>query len=179
MIHNAGAADFVGAEPERVLKAVFGYDFFRPFQKEIIASVLAGKDTLAVMPTGGGKSLCCQIPALIFDGLTIVVSPLIALMQDQVSALAENGVSAVFLNSTLEWDDYRKASDDGALKRFVLFRRRQSELRYDRRSALYQRVGARFPSRLSRTRFRAASLFRCRVPCADGDCNGFRASRYY
>ena len=112
MVHNAGAADFVGAEPERVLKAVFGYDSFRPFQKEIIASVLAGKDTLAVMPTGGGKSLCCQIPALIFDGLTIVVSPLIALMQDQVSALAENGVSAVFLNSTLEWDDYRKSSAD-------------------------------------------------------------------
>ena len=111
MVRNAAAA-FVGAEPERVLKAVFGYDSFRPFQREIIASVLAGKDTLAVMPTGGGKSLCCQIPALIFDGLTIVVSPLIALMQDQVSALAENGVSAVFLNSTLEWDDYRKSSAD-------------------------------------------------------------------
>ena len=112
MVHKADAGAFVGAEPERVLKTVFGYDSFRPFQKEIIASVLAGKDTLAVMPTGGGKSLCCQIPALIFDGLTIVVSPLIALMQDQVSALAENGVSAVFLNSTLEWDDYRKTSDD-------------------------------------------------------------------
>ena len=111
MVRNAAAA-FVGAEPERVLKAVFGYDSFRPFQREIIASVLAGKDTLAVMPTGGGKSLCCQIPALIFDGLTIVVSPLIALMRDQVSALAENGVSAVFLNSTLEWDDYRKSSAD-------------------------------------------------------------------
>ena len=111
MVRNAAAA-FVGAEPERVLKAVFGYDSFRPFQREIIASVLAGKDTLAVMPTGGGKSLCCQIPALIFDGLTIVVSPLIALMQDQVSALAENGVSGVFLNSTLEWDDYRKSSAD-------------------------------------------------------------------
>ena len=92
-----------------VLKMTFGYNEFRPMQQEVIVSVLSGRDTLAVMPTGGGKSLCYQIPALLFGGITLVVSPLISLMQDQVASLIENGVSAVFLNSSLEWGDYRDA----------------------------------------------------------------------
>ena len=92
-----------------VLKTTFGYNEFRPMQKEVIASVLSGRDTLAVMPTGGGKSLCYQIPALLFGGITLVVSPLISLMQDQVASLVENGVSAVFLNSSLEWGEYLDA----------------------------------------------------------------------
>ena len=90
----------------RVLKSVFGYDNFLPLQAEIIANVLARRDTLAIMPTGGGKSLCYQLPALIFDGLTVVVSPLIALMQDQVDALRELGVSAAYLNSTVDYHTY-------------------------------------------------------------------------
>lgn len=94
--------------PEQILKSVFGYSEFRQGQKEIIQNILDGRDTLAVMPTGGGKSLCYQIPALIFDGLTVVVSPLISLMQDQVGALLENGVDAAFLNSTLTLEEYKK-----------------------------------------------------------------------
>jgi ATP-dependent DNA helicase RecQ len=83
-----------------LLKTHFGYDTFRPNQLEIIEHVLSGKDTLAIMPTGGGKSLCYQLPALAQEGLAIVISPLIALMKDQVDALTGNGVSAAFYNSS-------------------------------------------------------------------------------
>ncbi len=89
-----------------VLKRVFGYDAFRPLQEEIIANVLAKRDSLAVMPTGSGKSLCYQLPALLSPGLTVVVSPLISLMEDQVLQLHELGVAAAYLNSTLTYDEY-------------------------------------------------------------------------
>jgi len=94
-----------------LLKTVFGFDSYRPYQREIVASVLSGSDTLAVLPTGGGKSLCYQLPALVLDGLTLVVSPLIALMSDQLSALLELGVSAAVLNSTLDPDEYRSTAE--------------------------------------------------------------------
>jgi len=93
--------------PESILKDIFGYDQFRPLQREVIKNVLDKRDTLAIMPTGGGKSLCYQIPALLLDGLTVVVSPLIALMNDQVGQLDQNGVPAVFLNSSLSSEEYQ------------------------------------------------------------------------
>ena len=83
------------------LKTTFGYDAFRPLQREIIETSLAGRDVFALLPTGGGKSLCFQLPALHRTGLTVVVSPLIALMKDQVDQLQAAGVSATYLNSTL------------------------------------------------------------------------------
>jgi ATP-dependent DNA helicase RecQ len=92
--------------PESILKETFGYDSFRPLQREIIEHVLARKDALAILPTGGGKSLCYQVPALLFPGLTIVVSPLIALMKDQVEQMRAAGVPALFLNSTLSQEEY-------------------------------------------------------------------------
>ncbi len=91
---------------EFVLQETFGYTEFRPLQKAIIENVLRKKDTLAVMPTGSGKSLCYQLPAMQFPGLTVVVSPLIALMEDQVLELKEWGIPAAYLNSTLSYEEY-------------------------------------------------------------------------
>src|SRR6187455_1421456 len=86
---------------EQALHRYFGYNSFRPGQEAIIRHVISGNDALVLMPTGGGKSICYQLPALVMDGITIVVSPLIALMKDQVDALRQNGVPAAFLNSSL------------------------------------------------------------------------------
>ncbi len=94
-------------DAKAALKKYFGYDAFRPLQREIVDDALAGRDVFALMPTGGGKSLCFQLPALLRDGLTIVVSPLIALMKDQVDALQASGIAATFLNSTLDGDEAR------------------------------------------------------------------------
>ncbi len=91
----------------QLLKRTFGYDTFRPLQREIIEATLAGQDVFALLPTGGGKSLCFQLPALARPGLTVVVSPLIALMKDQVDALQASGVAATFLNSTLGAEESR------------------------------------------------------------------------
>ena len=92
---------------EDALKHHFGYEQFRFEQRQIIEQVLKNQDVLVIMPTGGGKSLCYQLPALLKSGVTIVVSPLIALMQDQVTALQDNGVNATFLNSTVPFDEVR------------------------------------------------------------------------
>ncbi len=104
---------------EAVLKDVFGFDSFRPGQGEIVQAVADGRDVLAIMPTGGGKSLCYQLPALMRGGLTVVISPLIALMRDQVRALREAGVAAGALtsaNSESETDAVLDTLRAGALR---------------------------------------------------------------
>ena len=99
-------AQLLTQNPLEILKNVFGHEQFRPFQKEIIDHILKGQDALIVLPTGGGKSLCYQLPALMFDGVTVVVSPLISLMQDQVMQLQNRGIRAAFLNHTVGNTEY-------------------------------------------------------------------------
>src|SRR5580658_10959735 len=107
------------AVAERVLRKTFGFESFRPGQAEIVSAILEGRDVLAVMPTGSGKSLCYQLPALVRDGLTVVVSPLIALMRNQVAQLCGYGVAAAALNS----------SNDPAENRAILDRIARGEMR--------------------------------------------------
>jgi ATP-dependent DNA helicase RecQ len=119
----APASAAPAAEPpdsaREILRRVFGFDSFRPGQAEIVEAVAAGRDVLAIMPTGGGKSLCYQLPALLREGVTVVVSPLIALMRDQVTALRALGVEAGALtsaNAPEETEQVFDALDRGALK---------------------------------------------------------------
>src|ERR1700691_5366229 len=107
------------AKARSALSTVFGFSDFRPGQEDVLAATLAGKDVLAVMPTGSGKSLCFQLPAIIRGGLTLVVSPLIALMRDQVAQLRELGVEAASLNSSSDDDERRRVArglDDRSLR---------------------------------------------------------------
>ncbi|MCK4811758.1 MAG: DEAD/DEAH box helicase, partial [Methanosarcinales archaeon] len=94
------------------LQKYFGYTTFLPLQEEVIQDILLKKDVFVLMPTGGGKSLCYQLPALLLDGVTIVVSPLIALMKDQVDALKANGIAAAHINSSLSYDEMRNVKLD-------------------------------------------------------------------
>ena len=100
--------DETGARIRQALGETFGFRSFRPYQEEIVRAILAGKDVFAVMPTGGGKSLCYQLPAVCADGMCVVVSPLISLMKDQVDAALKNGVAAATLNSTTSALEYRE-----------------------------------------------------------------------
>src|SRR5687768_18489434 len=95
------------ARLSEVLERYWGYASFRPLQREAMAAILDGRDSVVVLPTGGGKSLCFQAPALVRDGLAVIVSPLISLMKDQVDTLVGNGVPAALLNSTLSADERR------------------------------------------------------------------------
>ena len=98
----------ISGEKYQVLKEYFGHTSFRNGQEEIIDNLCDGKDVLCIMPTDAGKSMCYQIPAIMFSGITIVVSPLISLMQDQVNALIQIGIPAAFINSSLSFGQYNK-----------------------------------------------------------------------
>ena len=98
--------------PEQTLKTWFGHDTFRPGQREIIDAILSGRDCLAILPTGAGKSICFQIPALMQPGITYVISPLISLMEDQVEHLRQEGIPAVCINSGMSKHTYNEVLYD-------------------------------------------------------------------
>ena len=124
----------------KVLKDVFGYDTFREGQEGLIDSTLAGRDVLGIMPTGAGKSICFQVPALLFQGITLVVSPLISLMKDQVAALNAAGVHAAFINSSLTEGQYRKAMEFAARGRYKIIYAAPERLMTDSFLALVNQV---------------------------------------
>lgn len=130
----------MNSKPLAVLKAVFGYDKFRGQQQEVIERLIDGHDALVLMPTGGGKSLCYQIPALIRPGVGIVISPLIALMQDQVSALLQLGVKAAFLNSTLSLEESRRIEQQLLNNELDLLYIAPERLTSARTGALFERI---------------------------------------
>ena len=117
-MHRSRMASY--QEARAVLKKHLGYDDFRPGQRDVIRSILAGRDTLALMPTGGGKSLCFQIPAMVFEGPSIVISPLISLMKDQVDNACRVGIPATFVNSTLTPQEARARMEGVRAGRFKL-----------------------------------------------------------
>ena len=103
-----------------LLRRFYGYPAFRPSQEPVIRSLLNGEDTIAIMPTGAGKSICFQIPAMIFPGITLVISPLISLMKDQVDALTGQGIPASYINSTLSAAESEARLNDIAAGRYKL-----------------------------------------------------------
>ena len=105
---------------EEVLKTYYGYDAFRGGQEAVIDGLLSGRDALAIMPTGAGKSVCYQIPALLLPGITLVVSPLVSLMRDQVTQLVQMGIPAAFLNSSLTYRQYLLALDRARAGRYKI-----------------------------------------------------------
>gem|GEM_PF-2794820 len=175
-----------------ILETVFGYKQFRSHQAAIIETLIEGRDAFVLMPTGGGKSLCYQIPALVREGTGLVVSPLIALMQDQVSALQQLGVRAAFLNSTLdrreqdaiEWQlttgqarsalHRTRAAPPGANTRPD--RAESDRAVCHRRGALRFPVGARLPPRIPAAQGTARALSLRAPRRADGDRGRANAS---
>ena len=103
-----------------VLKEYFGHSEFRQGQEKIVDCLLSGKDTLCIMPTGAGKSICYQIPALVFDGVTLVISPLISLMKDQVTSLVQSGISAAYINSSLTQPQYFRVLENAASGKYKI-----------------------------------------------------------
>ena len=149
-----------------MLRQYFGFSSFREGQQTLIDAVLAGRDVLGVMPTGGGKSLCYELPALLLPGLTLVISPLISLMKDQVMALQNAGIPAGCINSAMSVEELREALPRHALRRLqdllyiaperlltdgfcALAQELEISLRRRRRGALHLPVGAGFPPELS------------------------------
>ncbi len=105
---------------EEALKTYFGYDAFRSGQEQVIDALLSGRDALSIMPTGAGKSVCYQVPALLLPGITLVISPLVSLMRDQVTQLVQMGIPAAFLNSTLTFKQYLLALDRAKAGRYKI-----------------------------------------------------------
>lgn len=123
-----------------ILKNIFGYDTFREGQETLVDSALSGRDVLGIMPTGAGKSICFQVPALLFEGITIVVSPLISLMKDQVAALNQAGVHAAYINSSLTEGQYRKAMENARRGQYKIIYVAPERLMTDAFQSLVQEV---------------------------------------
>ena len=181
-------------DADSILTSIFGLEQFRLQQREIVNDVLAGRDALVVMPTGAGKSLCYQLPAVALRGLTLIVSPLISLMTDQVRQLRALRIPAMMLCSGQSWDEQREVMAKiarriprtalrgaGEVQRAGIsfhHHRAQAVAAGHRRGALHQPVGTRFPSRVSASGRGAQAAGRSADHCADGDGDARGARRH-
>lgn len=136
---NAASSSHSGADPVETLRRHWGYTSFRPLQRDIVDSVLAGRDTLGLMPTGGGKSITFQVPGMMLPGVTVVITPLISLMKDQVDTLRRRRIKAVFLHSGMtrrKSDAAREKIVNGGAKFLYVSPERLRNERLDRKSVV-------------------------------------------
>ena len=179
-----------------VLKRYFGYDGFRNGQEDLIGAILSGRDVLGIMPTGAGKSICYQVPALLLPGITVVISPLISLMKDQVRALNEAGIHAAYINSSLTEGQIYKAMEYAVQGRYKIIyvaperlltplfldfaQRVQISMVTVDEARLYFPVGTGFPAELSEYCGVCESAGGAAGgECVYGDGNGAGAGRYF
>jgi len=165
-----GERSWTDDELRAALRSTFGHEDFRPLQLDVVRAILQGRDVFVLMPTGGGKSLCYQLPSLLLDGMTVVVSPLIALMKDQVDQLTALGVAATYINSALDPDEIRRRQAAVARGEVKLLYVAPERLMTSPSCGCWRRRGSRSSPSTRRTAFRNGVATSAPSTASSGRC---------